>query len=165
MFIVLMTEGMSGSLILMLSLKFFVFCWSVLSNFNVIVLVLSYYIFILWYLQKMNEQMNTWMKTASIVKVKTGLVFIPARSEKIRFLLWRDTGFINLSRTDLMFKRSEPKYNGFQFVCVSLFDCRLVWFICLFVFFLWSLILFCFLICVVFVVTLRYFVCLFWERS
>lgn len=46
-FIVLMSEGMTGSLILMLFLEFFVLCWSALSNFNVIDLVLSYYIFIL----------------------------------------------------------------------------------------------------------------------
>ena len=43
---------------------------------------------------------------SSTEKVKTGLVFILARSEKICFLQWRDAGYIIQSRTDLMFKAS-----------------------------------------------------------
>lgn len=81
------------------------------------------------------------------VRLTTKLPLIPVIREKGSFLQRLDTGHINHSRTDFIFRRSKSTYNGlyifmrFYFITISgVLFCFIV-FACIFVFPIW--VLFC----------------------
>lgn len=75
-------EHAGGWLVSFASSSFFLICWPVLSNFNVVIFILSYYI--IFCILKISEWVNVNLATKTYVSNR--LVILPSRGGKISFL-------------------------------------------------------------------------------